>query len=102
MGDSAIPEIPKIALLIETSREYGRELLRGIVRYGHIHGPWGFYITPGDFSQVLPQMHSWGCTGIIARIETPRVTRAVLNSGFPTIALDLSADQLRLDNPSVS
>ncbi len=90
---------PKIALLIETARGYGRDLLRGIVRYARLHGPWGFYVTPGDFAQVLPQMRLWGGTGIIARIETPRVARAILASGLPTVALGLSADQLRPDNP---
>lgn len=50
------PEIPKVALLIETSQGYGRAMLRGIVRYGRLHGPWRFYVTPGDFEQALPQM----------------------------------------------
>lgn len=90
---------PKIALLIETARGYGRNLLRGIVRYSRLHGPWGFYVTPGDFAQVLPQMRLWGGTGIIARVETPRVARAILASGLPTVALDLSEEQLRPDNP---
>jgi LacI family transcriptional regulator len=94
-----MPKKPRIALLVETAREYGRNLLRGIVRYGHMHGPWGFHITPGDFTQVLPQMRSWGGTGIIARIETPRVARAILASGLPTVALDLSQRQLRPDSP---
>jgi LacI family transcriptional regulator len=90
---------PKVALLVETSRGYGRALLRGIVRYSRLHGPWGFYVTPGDFAQVLPQMRSWGGTGIIARIETPEVARAILASGLPTIALDLSDAQLRAGEP---
>jgi LacI family transcriptional regulator len=94
-----MPGSPKVALLIETSRGYGRALLRGIVRYARLHGPWGFYVTPGDFEQVLPRMKSWGGTGIIARIETPQVARAILNSGLPTIALDLSKEQLRPGHP---
>jgi LacI family transcriptional regulator len=94
-----MPRALKVALLIETSRGYGRALLRGIVRYSRLHGPWGFYVTPGDFEQVLPRMQSWGGTGIIARIETPEVARAILDSGLPTIALDLSEAQLRADNP---
>ncbi len=64
----AMSGTPKIALLIETARGYGRALLRGVVRYGRLHGPWGFYVTPGDFAQGLPQMRLWGGTGIIARI----------------------------------
>ena len=97
-GIPPCPGLPKVALLIETSRGYGRALLRGIVRYSRLNGPWSFYVTPGDFEQVLPRMRSWGGTGIIARIETPEVARAILASGLPTIALDLSEDQLRRDH----
>lgn len=91
--------MPKVALLIETSRGYGRDLLRGVMRYARLHGPWGFYLTPGDFVQALPRMQSWGGTGIIARIETPEVARTILGSGLPAIALGLSDEQLRPGSP---
>lgn len=90
---------PKVALLIETARGYGRSLLRGIVRYTRLHGAWGFYVTPGDFEQAVPKLRSWGGTGIIARIETPKVARAILRASLPTIALDLSTEQLGRGNP---
>ena len=95
----AKPEIPKVALLIETARGYGRELLRGIVHYAKLHGPWAFYMTPGDFEQALPKMRQWGGTGIIARIATPEVGKAILASHLPTVALDLTEDQLAADHP---
>ncbi len=41
--------IPEVALLLETSREYSRQLLRGIVRYAPSHGPWSFVVSPGHF-----------------------------------------------------
>ena len=91
--------VPKVALLIETARGYGRGLLRGIVRYAHVHGPWAFYVTPGDSVQSLPKMQQWGGTGIIARLETPQIVQAVLKTALPTIALDLSDAQLRSDSP---
>ncbi|WP_337174092.1 XylR family transcriptional regulator [Paludisphaera sp.] len=99
VGGVAAMSTPRIALLIETSRGYGRQLLRGIVRYARLHGPWGFYVTPGDFLQAVPRMRSWGGTGIIARVETPAVARAVLASGVPTIVLGLSDEQLRPESP---
>jgi LacI family transcriptional regulator len=86
-------ELTKVALLIETARGYGRGLLRGISRYAQLHGPWAFYITPGDFAQAVPKMEQWGGTGIIARIETPRIARALLATGLPVVALDLSQAQ---------
>jgi LacI family transcriptional regulator len=91
--------VPKVALLIETSREYGRGVLRGIVRYARLHGPWAFYITPGDFEQALPKMEQWGGTGIIARIANAKVADAILATGLPLVAMDLSEKQLAPNNP---
>ncbi len=92
-------QTPRVALLIETARSYGRGMLRGIVRYSRLHGPWAFYLTPGDFAQALPQMKQWGGTGAIARIETPAVAKAILAANVPTIALDLSDLQRAPGNP---
>ena len=92
-------EIPRVALLVETSLGYGRALLRGVVRYARLHGPWAFYIQPGGLSQLLPKMEEWGGTGIIARIETPAVAKAVLATRLPVIALDLNREQLAPNNP---
>lgn len=77
---------PRVALLIETSREYGRALLRGVMRYARLHGPWSFYLTPGDFSQAVPEMTHG--SGIIARVETPEVAEAILATNLPAVILD--------------
>lgn len=92
-------EIPKVALLVETSRGFGRELLGGIARYSQLHGPWNFFIKAGDFEQALPQMHQWGGTGIIARIANERVAKSILDANLPTIALGLSDEQMHPENP---
>lgn len=92
-------EIPKVALLVETSRGFGRELLCGISRYSQLHGPWNFFLRAGDYEQMLPQMHQWGGTGIIARIANDRVAHAILDVNLPTIALGLSDEQMRPGSP---
>jgi LacI family transcriptional regulator len=92
-------KMPKVALLVETARGYGRGVLHGIVRYARLHGPWAFYVTPGDFVQSLPQMEEWGGTGIIARVATPQVAKAILATGLPVVALDLSQAQLAPGSP---
>lgn len=92
-------KIPKVALLVETSRGFGRELLRGIARYVQLHGPWSFHITAGDFDKAVPRMAEWGGTGIIARIPNERVAQAILDADVPTIALGLSDEQLLPDSP---
>lgn len=92
-------EIPKVALLVETARGFGRDLVRGIARYSRLHGPWSFHITPGDYLQAVPKMKQWGGTGIIARIPNERTARAVISAGVPTICLGLTDEQLRPGSP---
>lgn len=92
-------DIPKIALLVETSRSFGREFLSGVARYARNHGPWIFHVTPGDFEHNVPKMKQWGGSGIIARIPNDRVAKAVLAAKLPTIALGLTDDQMRWGGP---
>ena len=81
LSTKPLMETPRVALLVETSLGYGRRFLRGVNRYARLHGPWAFYITPADLRQFLPRMEEWGGTGIIARLETPQVEKAVLATG---------------------
>jgi LacI family transcriptional regulator len=92
-------DVPKVALLVETSRGIGRELLRGIARYSSLNGPWCFHISPGDFKQAVPKIKQWGGTGIIARIPDDKSAKAILKTGVPTIALGLSDEQMLANNP---
>jgi LacI family transcriptional regulator len=92
-------ELPKIALLVETSRGFGREMLRGIARYAQLHGPWSFHITAGDYDHEVPKMKQWGGAGIIARIPNDRVARAILAANLPTIALGLTDEQMKAESP---
>ncbi len=91
--------LPKVALLIETSRGFGREMLLGIARYAQLHGPWSFHITAGDFDHSVPKMKQWGGSGIIARIPNERVARAILAADLPTIALGLTDEQMQPESP---
>jgi len=78
---------PRVAILVETARGYGRRLLRGVIHYVRSHGPWSIYITPGDLEQVLPRMKRWGGTGVLARVESARAARAIAASGLPSVIL---------------
>ena len=91
--------IPKVALLVETSREFGRELLRRIAPYAQHHGPWSFYVTPGDFVQEMPKMRQWGGTGIIARVTDASIAKAIISARVPTIVVGLSSEQKRPESP---
>ncbi|MCL2006392.1 MAG: DNA-binding transcriptional regulator [Planctomycetaceae bacterium] len=79
----------KVALLVETSRGYGRGLLQGIMQYSRLHGPWQFHLTPGDFEQVVPRMKDWKGDGIIARVINQKTANLLLKTGLPLVVLDL-------------
>ena len=98
-------DIPKVALLVETDHAFGRDLLRGIARYAHLHGPWSFCFNPYGFERTLSKTKSWGGSGIIARVETSRLAEAILAADIPTVVVDadprisaLAADFAKLSN----
>lgn len=86
-------EIPRVVLLIETARELGRSLMRGIERYSRLYGPWSFHFSPGDLVQHFAGAKALHPSGIIGRIETPEVEKAIRESLLPTVAIDLYEEQ---------
>jgi LacI family transcriptional regulator len=81
---------PRVALLIESSRSYGRELLMGIARYVRIHGPWSIEFEEGDPGEHFPKWFDrWKWDGILARVSSPAMAEVLGRSGVPVV--DLSA-----------
>jgi len=77
---------PRVALVIETSRAYGRDLLMGIARYLRIHGSWSIEFEEGDFTDHLPEwIDRWKWDGIIARVKTPAVARKLKKLKVPVV-----------------
>lgn len=80
----------EVALLIETSNAYARNLLQGVVGYIREHEPWSFHLVEqGRGGDPPPWLARWQGDGIIARIENARIAAAVVKTGLP--AVDLSA-----------
>lgn len=79
---------PHVAVLIETSRNYGRGLLRGLALYLKEHGPWSVYFEPYGFKNQIPAwLKNWKGDGILARIDSRRVGRQLLACRLPLIDL---------------
>jgi LacI family transcriptional regulator len=81
---------PAVALLIETSNAYARELLRGIRNYVREQGPWSIYLGEHRRGEPVPAwLSKWRGDGVIARIETPAIARVLARLKLPTV--DVSA-----------
>lgn len=80
--------IRHVAVLIESSRAYGRGLLRGVARYNREHGHWSVYLQPHGLDHPPPPwLRRWHGDGILVRIGDRRMLRAVLATGMPTVDL---------------
>jgi LacI family transcriptional regulator len=90
-------QLKHVALLIETSRSYGRGLLRGIIRYQREHGPWSIYFEPRGVNDSAPRwLRSWRGHGILARVNDRRTAEIIRRSGIPAVDLRFAVPNLGL------
>lgn len=77
-----------VAILIETSRVYGRGLLDGVIKYNRTSGPWSLYLEPHGLSDPPPPwLAKWRGDGILARIVDQKMAQAVRATGRPVVDL---------------
>ncbi|MEM6690876.1 MAG: DNA-binding transcriptional regulator [Planctomycetota bacterium] len=79
-----------VALLVETSNGYARGLLEGVISYTKANGNWSVHLTEQERGSPPPAwLNGWHGDGVIARIETDEIGRALKEKGLPVV--DLSA-----------
>jgi LacI family transcriptional regulator len=77
-----------VAVLIETSRAYGRGLLEGVARYHQQHGHWSIYFEPHGIDDPPPRwLKKWAGDGILVRVNNPEMGRVIQSSGLPAVEL---------------
>ncbi|MBN1407814.1 MAG: DNA-binding transcriptional regulator [Calditrichaceae bacterium] len=79
----------RIILLIETSREFGRQLIIGIARYSRLHGPWSFYKEQIGLKSSIPKLTNWKPDGIIMRDSL--IKEELIGLKIPTILVQHDA-----------
>ena len=83
-----MPKDQKVALLIETSKAFGRGLLLGISRYTHLRGGWSLYVDERGLDDPIPHwLKSSDCDGIILRTRERRLMDDVLKINIPTVCV---------------
>ena len=90
---------PHVALLIETSREYGRRLLHGVSRYLHERGPWVILFRPAGLTDLAHTwLRDWRGDGILLRADSPHLLDAVVRTGRPAVELRFAFRHPRIPN----
>ena len=89
-----------VALVIETSVVYGRQILRGIARYLKTHASWSVFLDERELHVPPPDWLShWGGDGVICRSTTPEWARIFRRHRLPVV--DLNDRYLDLGLPRV-
>lgn len=80
--------IRRVAVLIETSRETGRQLLRGVLRFYRENTNWSIYFQQQDLGAALPLwIKSWRGDGILARVNDRKTAVELMKTKLPLIDL---------------
>lgn len=84
---------PRVVILVESTRAYGRRILRGIADYVRENGPWLVHIEPRALDDAAPGwLSDWKGDGIIARLTDPVSAKLVQKIGVPIVNLKASDD----------
>ncbi len=59
---------PRVAVLVDTSTTWGRQVHRGIHRYDLKHGPWHIFLEARGMEERMRVPIGWKADGDIARI----------------------------------
>jgi LacI family transcriptional regulator len=80
--------IPRVLLLVETSRQFGRQIVEGIARYSLEHGPWSIQFEERGLDSSPPKcLKNWRGDGVISRTTTLALAKMLWASKLPMVEL---------------
>ncbi|MDO4569557.1 MAG: DNA-binding transcriptional regulator [Planctomycetia bacterium] len=81
-------KVRRVAVLIETTRAYGRRIMDGIAAYVRENPFWQIFVEPRALYDPLPHwLKTWDGDGIIARVGSPKDRQALEQLGLPVVHL---------------
>src|SRR5690349_12021601 len=88
---------PHVALIVETSKAFGRGLLRGVSKYVRAHGPWSIYVDERGAGDPPPTwLRDWEGHGVIVRAQSRELATAVRKLRVPVVDMLRQFDDLGL------
>ena len=85
MAKQLQPKRLRVAVLVETSTNWGRQVVSGILNYDRDHAPWHLFIEPRGMEEILSVPPGWRGDGIIARVGNPRMLSELRSLDCPLV-----------------
>lgn len=79
------PERRKIALLVQTSSDWSRQIIEGIADYATEQGGWDFWIEFRGLKEQLQFPTSWEGHGTICRLTDTRIQQSIIERHLPAV-----------------
>src|ERR1700761_2322082 len=68
----------RVALLVESSRAYGRGILSGVAKFVREHDPWSIFFQDLNLCDDTPEwLKTWEGEGVISRLENRDVEEVI-------------------------
>ena len=83
---SSISPGPLVAVVVDPSLSYDREIAKGVAQYAREVGDWRLYVEE-EQDRRLPDFDDWPGRGIIASFDTESIARRVRAAGLPVVAV---------------
>ena len=78
-------EVPRIAVLVDTSSSWGRRVHTGIHKFARKHGPWQLFVESRGLEEPLRVPAGWQGDGIIARVNRLPMARELAALRIPVV-----------------
>jgi LacI family transcriptional regulator len=81
------PGLPprKVAVLVDTSTTWGRDVISGVHRYASGQGNWQLFVEPRGMEQRRWLPHTWKGNGVIARIGLASLAKQLRSLHIPVV-----------------
>jgi LacI family transcriptional regulator len=88
-----MPKVKNVAVLLNLSRIYDRQIIRGITRYVQSHRGWSLYVEENPADKI-PSFTQWSGDGVIASTDDVRIARAIPQLRTKIVALGALAPKV--------
>ena len=77
----------RVLLNVETSRAYGRDMIRGVSQYLTEHGGWTVYLEDRGLQENHDWVKNWKGDGIISRTSSYEMAALIAEKRIPTVEM---------------